>query len=151
MRRPQNRCSQTASPLVEHCWMSTLLSFAETCEIVERTQLRGAAEALSGARFERVVLSDGRRLVLKHLPAEGDWLTRFTAGANRARFLWASGILARVAATVDHAVVAVVPSNDGDLVVMRDVSDSLLPTGTTVSLPQIRPLAAGLAALHQAW
>jgi aminoglycoside phosphotransferase (APT) family kinase protein len=131
--------------------MSTLLSFPEASEIVERSQLTGAAEALSGARFERVVLGDGRRLVLKHLPPDGDWLTRFTAGAHRLRLLWDSGTLAQVATAVDHTIVAVVPSNGADVVVMRDVSDSLLPTGSTVSLPQIRQLVAGLAELHRTW
>ena len=131
--------------------MRTSPSFPEATEIVERSQLTGAAEALSGARFERVVLGDGRRMVLKYLPPEGDWLTRLTAGASRLRLLWDSGTLAQVAATVDHTIVALVPSNGADVVVMRDVSDTLLATGTRVSLPQIRKLVAGLAELHRAW
>src|SRR5437867_13453337 len=101
--------------------MTTSVSIPASSEIVERTLLPGAAEALSGARFERVVLADGRRLVLKHLPREGDWLTRITAGASRLRLLWDSGTLAQIAATLDHAVIAVVPSNGADVVVMRDV------------------------------
>ena len=101
--------------------MRTSPWFPEANEIVERLQLTGAAEALSGARFERVVLRDGRRMVLKYLPPEGDWLTRLTAGASRLRLLWESGTLAQVAATVDHTIVALVPSNGTDVVVMRDV------------------------------
>jgi hypothetical protein len=89
--------------------------------------------------------------VLKHLPPEGDWLTRFTAGAHRLRHLWDSGTLAQVATTVDHTIITVVPSNGADVVVMRDVSDSLVPTGSTVSAPQLRQLVAGLAELHRAW
>jgi hypothetical protein len=126
-------------------------SFPEVTEIVESSQLTGAAEALSGAHFERVVLRDGRRMVLKYLPPDGDWLTRLTAGASRLRLLWDSGTLAQVAATVDHTIVALVPSNGADVVVMRDASDTLLATGTRVSLPQVRTLVAGLAELHRAW
>ena len=129
--------------------MSTSVSIVESSEIVERTPLPGATEALSGAHFERVVLADGRRLVLKHLPREGDWLTRFTAGAGRLRLLWDSGTLAQVATTVDHAIIAVVPSNGADVVVMRDVTDLLLPPEKTVSLAQVRRLVAGLADLHR--
>jgi Phosphotransferase enzyme family len=131
--------------------MTTSPWFPEAAEIVERSQLTGAAEALSGARFERVVLGDGRRMVLKYLPPEGDWLTRLTAGAGRLRLLWDSGTLAQVAVTVDHTIVALVPSNGADVVVMRDVSDTLLATGSRVSPPQIRKLVAGLAVLHRAW
>jgi hypothetical protein len=115
--------------------MRTSPGFTEAIDIVERSQLTGAAEALSGARFERLVLVDGRRMVLKYLPPEGDWLTRLTAGASRLRLLWDSGTLAQVAATVDHTIVALVPLNGADVVVMRDVSDTLLSTGSTVSLP----------------
>jgi hypothetical protein len=131
--------------------MSTPPSLPEASEIIERSQLTEATEALSGAHFERLVLNDGRRLVLKYFPPQGDWLTRFTAGASRLRLLWDSGTLAQVAATVDHAIVALVPSNGVDVVVMRDVSDTLVATGRTVSLPQIHKLVAGLAELHRAW
>ena len=120
-------------------------------EIAERMELPAAMEALSGARFERVVLADGRRLVLKRLPPEGDWLTRLTAGAGRLRRLWDSGTLAEVAATVDHSIVALVPSNGTDVVVMRDVTDSLVPAAGAVSRTTAWRLLAGLAALHRAW
>ena len=62
-------------------------------------------EAFSGARLERVVLEGGRRLVLKHLPPEGDWLTRATDGAGRFRLLWEHGLLARVEPFADHTVI----------------------------------------------
>src|SRR3979409_1624543 len=91
--------------------------------VAQRTALVAAAEAYSGARFEQVVMADGRRLVLKHLPPEGDWLTRFTNGDGRARLLWDSGTLAQVGATIDHTIEAIVPFNGADVVVMRDVAD----------------------------
>src|SRR5262249_27331452 len=51
--------------------------------VVRREPLENLTEALSGARLERIVLADGRALILKRLPAEGDWLTRATRGAGR--------------------------------------------------------------------
>ncbi len=88
----------------QHGQMNTSLGLDEPCEIDERAALvlQPGVQAFSGARFEHVALADGRRLVLKRLPPEGDWLTRVTGGAGRARLLWDSGILAQVAATVDH-------------------------------------------------
>ena len=130
--------------------MATVLSLLESGQVVERSLLTGAAEALSGARFERVVLGDGQRLVLKHLPPDGDWLSRLTAGAGRVRLLCDSGTLDQVAATVDHTIVSVVASGGGDVVVMRDVSEWLLPGASTVSRQEISRVTAGLAQLHRA-
>ncbi len=89
--------------------MNIALGPGESCEIAERAVLvsQSGAQAYSGARFESVVLTDGRRLVLKHLPVDGDWLTRATGGGGRLRALWDNEILSRVAASVDHAIVAV--------------------------------------------
>lgn len=128
-----------------------VLGLEDSDEVAERTVLAAAAEAYSGARFEQVVLADGRRLVLKHLPREGDWLTRLTSGDGRLRRLWDTGTLPQVGTTVDHAVVAVVPFNGTDVVVMRDVADVLIPAGTTVSSAVVCRLLAGLAAFHHAW
>lgn len=119
--------------------------------VVERAALDDAAGGNSGATIERVVLADGRALVLKHLPQSGDWLTRLTAGHDRTRLLWDSGLLARVADTVDHTVVAVLTSDSGDVIAMHDASDHLLRPRTVVPLAQARRLLAGLAALHDEW
>lgn len=96
-------------------------------------------------------LRDDRRLVLKHLPPDGDWLTRRTAGHGRTRLLWDSGTLSEVGAALDHTVVAVMTLDDGEVVVMRDAAELLLTPGSTVSLPTARRLLAGLAALHRAF
>lgn len=40
-------------------------------------------EAFSGASLHRVTLGDGRRVVVKRLPAGEDWLSRATAGEQR--------------------------------------------------------------------
>src|SRR5262245_19392906 len=106
-------------------------------------------EAFSGASLERVELAGGRRLVLKRLPPDGDWLTRATDGFGRARQLWEDGTLDRVAAVVDHAVVDMVTDAGADVVVMEDVGRALLPTRGRVTRAQSRALLTGLAGLHR--
>jgi len=56
-----------------------------------------------------------------------------------------------VAATVDHAVIAVVRSHDADVVVMRDVAEFLVPVGTSISSEVVCRLLQGISALHQSW
>ena len=118
--------------------------------VVSRQPLQGVAEAFSGATLERVELADGRRFVLKHLPAGGDWLTRVSGSTDSVRRLWESGLLARVGAVVDHTVVDVLRWDGRDVVVMRDASAQLLPPTLPVSRRTSRRLLAGLAALHDA-
>jgi hypothetical protein len=119
-------------------------------EIARREPFNGGPGA-SGAWFERGVLSDGRSVILKHLPAEGDWLTRATDGLGRARLLWESGVLEKVTAAVDHAVIDVLREDDHDVVLMEDVSAFLLPAGARLSHEQVDRLLAGLATLHASW
>jgi hypothetical protein len=118
--------------------------------VTSRAPLDGTAETYSGAALERIRLADGRRLVLKHLPADGDWLTRASAGLGRARRLWESGLLARLAAVVDHTVLDVLELDGQDVLVMRDASAQLLRPAVSVSRRTSRRLLAGLAAMHEA-
>ena len=115
--------------------------------VVHRSMLRGSVEAFSAATLEQVELTDGRRLVLKHLPAEGDWLTRASGRPDRLRQLWTSGLLDRVSVVVDHAIVDIFEDDGHDVVVMRDVSTELV-SAEAVSPGTSRRLLAGLAALH---
>jgi len=98
-------------------------------QVVRREPLDDLTEALSGARLERVALADGRTLILKQLPASGDWLTRATGGSGRLRKLWASGLLARVRPFVEHTIIDVQHVDDSDVVVMLDATEALLPGG----------------------
>jgi hypothetical protein len=113
-----------------------------------RSPLHGSAEAFSGATLERVELSDGRRFVLKHLPADGDWLTRASGRGDRLQQLWVSGVLGHVGTVVDHAVVDIFEEDGHDVVVMRDMTEYLLAVPTPVARPTSRRLLAGLIALH---
>ena len=120
----------------------------DVVQVRTREPFSGGTQAYSGASFERAVLSDGRHVILKHLPAEGDWLTRATNGIGRARLLWESGLLHRVETTVEHPVVDMFHEDGHDVVAMRDVSDVLLPPDGRVTPSQVHRLLAGLARLH---
>jgi Phosphotransferase enzyme family len=118
--------------------------------IDSRQPLTDLAEAFSGATLELVELPDGSRVVLKHLPAEGDWLTRATDGAGRVRRLWESGLLARIRPLVDHTILDVRVADGHDVVVMRDARDDLLPPQIAVSREVVRGLLTRLSAVHEA-
>ena len=117
---------------------------------IARRALTDVTEAFSGARLELAELPDGRRIVLKHLPAQGDWLTRATGGSDRVRRLWESGLLARIRPLVDHTIIDVGSVNGREVVVMRDATDDLLPARGTVSREVARELLTRLSALHEA-
>jgi hypothetical protein len=101
--------------------------------------------------LELVELRDGRCIVLKHLPASGDWLTRATGGAGRVRRLWEGGLLERIRPLVDHTILDVRIGDDHDAVVMRDARDDLLAPRIGVSRGVARGLLARLSAMHEAW
>jgi hypothetical protein len=120
-------------------------------EITHRGPFDAGDEALSGAWFERGRLADGRSVVLKHLPPEGDWLTRATGGGDRAQHLWSSGLLDRMAATILHPVLDVRREDDHDVVVMEDVGAHLLPVDRAFTTHELTEVLAGMAAMHAAW
>src|SRR5438067_4317614 len=113
--------------------------------ITGRRPLTEVTEAFSGARLELVELPGGRRVVLKHLPSHGDWLTRATNGSGRVRRLWESGLLARIRPLVDHTVIDVRAVDGHDVVVMRDASGDLLAPRVPVSWSTSHSLLTGLA------
>lgn len=115
-----------------------------------RQPLTEVTEAFSGARLELIDLPGGRRIVLKHLPSEGDWLTRATDGSGRVRRLWESGLLARIRPLVDHTIIDVRAVDGHDVVVMRDASRDLLPPRVPVSRATSRALLTRLSAIHDA-
>jgi hypothetical protein len=110
-----------------------------------------AAEAFSGATFEGVDLPDGRRLVVKRLPIEGDFMTHVTDGGNRLQRMWRSGLLRRIGEVVDHTILDVRVVNGQDVVIMRDATSDLLPPHTPVSRDDSRRLLARLAEMHDSF
>jgi hypothetical protein len=115
---------------------------------VARQPMTEAAEAYSSATFERVDLPGGRRLFVKRLPIEGDFMTHVTGGKGRLRKMWTSGLLHRVGVVVDHTILDVRVVDEQDVVIMRDATSDLVPPRTPVSRETSRRLIAGLAGMH---
>ena len=114
-------------------------------DVVAREPL-AAADGRSGSLLERVVLADGRALVVKHVRDGGDWIMRASHDHGRAAELWSSGVLARVPDVIDHAVVGAERAEDGWVVIMRDVS-ALVPDHARLTAGDSRRVLAA-AALH---
>jgi hypothetical protein len=100
--------------------------------------------------LERVDLRDGQRLVVKHLPVDGDFMTHVTDGRGRLRRMWTSGLLQRIGAIVDHTILDVRVVDGQDVVIMRDATTDLVPPTAPVSRDTSRRLLARLAAMHEA-
>jgi Phosphotransferase enzyme family len=111
----------------------------------------GAADGRSGSLLERVVLADGGTLVVKHVRDGGDWIMRACHDHGRAAELWSAGVLARVPAVIDHAVLGAERVEGGWVVVMRDVSGALFGDHARVSRDDSRRVLAAAAALHAAF
>jgi hypothetical protein len=116
-------------------------------DVVAREPL-AAADGRSGSLLERVVLADGRTLVVKHVRDGGDWIMRASHDHGRAAELWSSGVLARVPDVIDHAVVGAERVEDGWVVIMRDVSAALIPDHARLSRGDSRRVLEAAAALH---
>jgi hypothetical protein len=115
-------------------------------EIARREPLTHAGQ--SGTGLERIVLADGRRLVVKRLSGE-DWVARVTHDTGREASLWTDGVLARMPHEIDHAVVAAGREGTGTWLLMRDVSDDLLPPDRRLTREESRHLLATFAAMHR--
>jgi hypothetical protein len=116
-----------------------------------RREPLAAADGRSGSRLERVLLASGEQLVVKHVLTASDWLMRATGDNGRVAELWASGLLDRVPAVIEHAIVAVERDGAGWTVIMRDLSAALLPDGAHIGRAESRRVLAAAAALHAAF
>ena len=115
--------------------------------VVERAPL-AATDGRSGSVLERVILAGGETLVVKHVLDGGDWIMRASHDHGRAAELWSSGLLARVPAVIDHAVLGAEPVSGGWVVIMRDVSAALLPDHARIGRADSRRVLEAAAALH---
>jgi hypothetical protein len=117
-----------------------------------RREPLAAGDGRSGSLLERVTLPGGETVVVKHARAASDWIMRATHDdGGRVATLWSSGLLRRVPAVIEHAILAVERDGDGWLVVMRDVSAALLPEAARPSRASGRRVLAAAAALHMAF
>jgi hypothetical protein len=109
--------------------------------VVDQTAV--ASGGWSGNRLERLVLSDGRALIAKHVSPRADWLARATGDDDvREAALFTTGVLGRLPHGIDHAIVAAERDGDGWWIVARDVSGSLLDAHARLSREQSRGILA---------
>jgi hypothetical protein len=117
-----------------------------------RREPLAATDGRSGSLLERVTLAGGETLVVKHARAASDWIMRATHDdGGRIATLWSSGLLRRVPAVIEHAILDVERDGDGWMVVMRDVSAALLPDAARLSRAGSRRVLHAAAALHAAF
>jgi hypothetical protein len=105
----------------------------------------------SGAALERVTLPDGTPGIAKRVVPGGDWLGRAAGGRAITAELWNAGVLQRLPASIDTAIVAVEPDGDGWRILMRDLSDALVAADGPISRERHREVMAAAAALHDAF
>ena len=110
------------------------------------------SDSKSGSAFERVVI-DGQPLIVKHIHIDDDWTMRFNGdvGCNPVQ-VWRAGLMDVLPDRIDHGVVAVAAgfgrNGWGGAILMRDLSDAMVPPGDDVlPLEQHAVLVGDLAAL----
>jgi hypothetical protein len=89
-------------------------------------------DARSGAVFERVEV-DGERCVVKYVHPDHDFTMRVSGDVGcRPRRVWEAGLMDLAPAAIDHATLGAAPwgrNGWGVALLMRDVSDELVPVG----------------------
>lgn len=117
--------------------------------VVERVPLDGH-DGRSGASLERVRLDDGTRLVVKRTSSSVDLAMRMTGSAvSREYRLWAAGALDRLPRGIGHALVDSWQDGDETVLVMRDLGDTVVGWGRTISRAECRRLWAAATDMHQ--
>jgi Phosphotransferase enzyme family len=115
-------------------------------EVVEHDPL--VSIGWSGNALERVVLADGRKLIAKRIVPGAAWIDRHTRDQGREGLLVTSGVLGRLDGSIDHAAIGAVRDGDAWWVLMRDVSERLLPDGKRLSRGESRTI---LRAANTMW
>src|SRR4051812_17133047 len=119
--------------------------------VVERTPLTEHV-GKSGAALERVVLDDGRHLVLKRLSPSTDLLMALTGDAvGREYLLYSAGWLDRLPHGTGHALVGAWIETDCTVLLMRDLGGTVLTWSDRVDSAQCRWLLRRIAAFHDAF
>lgn len=104
-------------------------------ELLGRARRIGAhrpEDARSSALFERVEV-DGQRCVVKYVHPDHDFTMRVSGDVGcRPRRVWAAGLMDAAPGVIDHATIGAAPwgrNGWGVALLMRDVSDELVPVG----------------------
>lgn len=104
----------------------------------------------SGSRIEKVRI-DGVGYVLKSSRNAWDWLMQASGdGGGRHLRLWQSALMGRVSGHIDHTIVGIAAlPPDGVALLMRDVTEQLVPAGDTeLTGGEQDAFLAAMAALH---
>lgn len=126
-------------------------SVAELLEGARRLGDHRPEDMRSSAGFERVVV-DGERCLVKYVHPERDFTMRVSGDIGcRPRRVWAAGLMDTAPSAIDHVTLGAAPwgpNGWGVALLMRDVSDHLVPVGDD-PIPEDQHLALldGLAAL----
>lgn len=84
----------------------------------------------SGSHLQRIEINKGKgpQLILKQISLEDNWLMRATDDDHcRSVTMWEHGLLDLMPPEIDHATIACARDNDNWAILLRDVSDKLLP------------------------
>lgn len=110
------------------------------------------SDSKSGSPFERVHI-EGESFIVKHVHIDDDWTMRFNGdvGCKPAQ-VWQAGLMDVLPERIEHGVVGVAAglgrNGWGASLLMRDLSDALVPPGDAVlSMDQHLSLLDDLAAL----
>jgi hypothetical protein len=120
---------------------------------VERRPL-AHVDGFSEASLERIVITQAGggvcSFVLKRFAYADDWVMRATGDRQgRAFAAWACGLLERLPAAIEHAVVACAHDGAGWALLMHDVGRALVPPGDTpITAGEEEQLLAHMAAMH---
>lgn len=109
------------------------------------------AGGLSGGRLMIVELDQkpSAHLVLKHMSPAWDWGMQASDDyVCRSVTLWQYGLLDRLLPVMDHAIIACAYDEDSWAILMRDVTETLLPSDRPMSVTEVRHLLEALAAMH---
>ena len=106
----------------------------------------------SGALLERVVIA-GERYVVKYLHLADDWTMRAAGDFSSASFTaWRRGLLARLPDCINQPIVGVAKDPGGCVLLMRDISQWLVPvTDEVIPLEQHVRFLDHMAAMHAAF
>ena len=107
----------------------------------------------SGSRLSRVMINHGHspQLILKQVSLATDWLMRATHDTNtRSVSLWEHGLMDLLPSEIDHARIACARDSDGGAILLRDVSDKMLPYANFTLADNAFMLEA-MASLHAAF
>ncbi|HRA33005.1 MAG TPA: hypothetical protein PL172_13890 [Thermomicrobiales bacterium] len=112
----------------------------------------GQQESAHSGSALSVIETGSLRLILKRVAHTWDYFMRVSDDRHgREAALWAHGLLDRLPSEMVHAYLATARDDEGWAVLMRDVADTLLPSGKPIPPSAHERIITGLAAMHAAY